>query len=177
MLICDKLNCVTVVLKSRIFEASPGKCSRTTEQMRRTKKETLSSDSAAVFYELRMYSDAVTGAQETPQLHHLPVPEPYTMAYLSMAASAGRHNSKALLSVTFTARRSVGGSGTESQIKIAKNIYTYCIEKKVINKTMNNVERCKRGQKTSIKIHTETDCAQFVSISDGNRLEKMKNLF
>lgn len=37
------------------------------------------------------------------------------MEYLSMAANAGRHNNKALESVTFTARRSVGGSGTERE--------------------------------------------------------------
>lgn len=42
------------------------------------------------------------------------------MAYLSMAANAGRHSNKALVSVTFTARRSVGGSGTERGLK-----YTY----------------------------------------------------
>ena len=37
------------------------------------------------------------------------------MEYLSMAANAGRHNNKALVSVTLTARRSVGGSGTERE--------------------------------------------------------------
>lgn len=37
------------------------------------------------------------------------------MAYLSTAANAGRHSNKAVVSVTFTARRSVGGSGTETR--------------------------------------------------------------
>lgn len=37
------------------------------------------------------------------------------MAYLSTAANAGRHSNKAVVSVTFTAWRSVGGSGTETQ--------------------------------------------------------------
>ena len=39
------------------------------------------------------------------------------MAYLSMVANAGRHNNKAVVSVTFTARKSVGGSGTEGDSK------------------------------------------------------------
>lgn len=46
------------------------------------------------------------------------MPAPYTMEYLSTAASAGRHNNKAVESVTFTARRCVGGSGTERHIKV-----------------------------------------------------------
>lgn len=49
------------------------------------------------------------------------------MAYLSMAANAGRHSNKALVSVTFTARRSVGGSGTEGEIKIVIFIFIFIL--------------------------------------------------
>ena len=42
------------------------------------------------------------------------------MVYLSMAANAGRHNNKALVSVTFTAFRSVGASGPERMREMRK---------------------------------------------------------
>ena len=81
-----------------------------------------------------------------------------------MAANAGRHNNKALVSVMFTACRFVAGSGTErvrvkKERKEEKKIYNrFNLYKKwskqgtKVTKTINNLlnvrgKMCRRGQK------------------------------
>lgn len=94
------------------------------------------------------------------------------MEYLSMAANAGRHNNKALVSVTFTARRSVGGSGTERD---TQKVFIYIC----FVSSAPNCETLKESNELKInwRFHTEGKMVWLVDCLVCQRWERKKRHF